>query len=303
MPPWTRRRPRWPARSLALALAAAAAWAPAEGASLPDVDPASLLQWECYQLVISVCVCGWPPHPCVFVTYWEPTLLVNTSEFVGYAGQALARFHEARVWPFPVGAVDPAGCLFPCRSGLAGLTQFMLLPYFLSDVDPMWRVGDHRGHEDLGAWGRLGPRAGWVHGTSSPVTSGMAFYRAVSVADDPGAHVVLRRSGVAASTGNNINLGYPRLSPCLTPGADPRRWEAGSTSVTGQYLWVYWTRKACCIEASQICSGGGGLSLAQAGPLGQVCRQASASAAPAAAPTAGLWARGWRAWVAGLLRP
>lgn len=300
MPPRTRLL--WLALSLTLALAAASAAAPAEGASLPDVDPASVLQWECYQLVIGVCVCGWPPHPCVFVTYWEPTLLVNTSEFVGYAGQDLARFHEARVWPFPVGAVDPAGCLFPCRSGLAGLTQFMLLPYFLSDVDPVWRVGDHRKNEELGAWGRLAPRAGWVHGTSSPVTSGMAFYRAVSVADDPGAHVVIRRSGVAASTGNNINLGYPRVSPCLKPGADPRRWERGSNSATGQYVWVYWIRKACCIEASQICSGGSGMNLAQAGPLREFCGKANAPA-PAPAPLAsGPPALGWLAWVAGLMR-
>src|SRR5207245_1084024 len=95
-------------------------------------------------MVITPCVCpGWPPRPCAHFSYWEPTLLVHTEAYTGLSRSATdSRFHEARVWPFPLKEVDPLGCIFPCKSPSKMLSVFGLIPYFISDIDPPWRRGD-----------------------------------------------------------------------------------------------------------------------------------------------------------------
>ena len=73
-------------------------------------------------MTITPCVCpGWPPRPCAFFAYWEPTLLVHTEAFTGLSKPATdSRFHEARVWPFPLKDVDPLGCIHQPADGVGG---------------------------------------------------------------------------------------------------------------------------------------------------------------------------------------
>ncbi|MFQ5945746.1 MAG: TraU family protein, partial [Anaerolineae bacterium] len=258
---------------------------------LPSVNPASLVQWDCLDLRISLCVCGSPPKPCLRVKYWEPTLLVNTEAFTGLNRTGTgSRFHEARVWPFPLKPLLGVFS-FPCSSGfLKSLSAFTMLPYYLSDTDPLWRTGDLQTMGGLGAlsnlsalmealkhprtlsgslkdaaqrlgpigtWGTLYPRSGWGVGGSDPVTSALICYRAIDVAANASpAHVVLRPSGVPASTSDKINLGFPKVSRCLRPGTPHLTWEHGTGSPIGQYLWVYWTPKSCCVKPSRFFFGG-----------------------------------------------
>jgi hypothetical protein len=225
----------------------------------------------------------------VRVDYWEPTLLVNTETFHGLGPAVFgARFHEARVWPFPLLAVDPAGCLFPCRSQTRLFSAFTLTPYYLSDIDPLWRTGDLVPNpaglaQSLGTWGPLSPRSGWGSGGSDPATSALAFYRAVDIAANPGSHIVIAPSGVPATTGNKINLGYPKLTRCLRPGAPQVAWEQGAGSPTGHYLWVYWVRRQCCLDPAAICSGGMGGLISRLGSLGPVLCGKDSGGSPAGA--------------------
>src|SRR2546425_9459128 len=130
-------------------------------------------------MVITPCVCpGWPPRPCMHFSYWEPTLLVHTEAYTGLSRSATdSRFHEARVWPFPLKEVDPLGCIFPRKNPNKMLSVFGLIPYFISDIDPTWRRGDTTLPYPVGLWGLLSPRGGWGTG-SDPVASAIAFYRA-----------------------------------------------------------------------------------------------------------------------------
>jgi hypothetical protein len=198
----------------------------------------------------------------VHYSYWEPTLLVNTQAFTGLSKAATdSRFHEARVWPFPLKTVDPTGCLFPCKSVNKAASMWGMLPYFLSDSDPTWRRGDTTTPYPVGVWGLLTPRGGWGTG-SDPVASAIAFYRAVDVAWMPGAHAIIRPSFVPATLVNPINLGYPKLTQCLRPGVLPIMWEHGAASATGHYLWVYYERRMCCIDFGEVCT-----QAAQADPV------------------------------------
>jgi len=190
----------------------------------------------------------------VHFSYWEPTLLVHTEAYTGLSRPATdSRFHEARVWPFPLKQVDPLSCIFPCKSPNTMLSIFGLIPYFLSDIDPTWRHGDTTPSYPVGLWGLLSPRGGWGTG-SDPVASAIAFYRAVDVAMLPRAHTIIRPSFVPATLLNNINLGFPKLSPCMKPGFPPILWEWGAGSATGHYLWVWYQPRTCCIDPAEVCT-------------------------------------------------
>src|SRR5260370_26380083 len=175
-------------------------------------------------MMITRCVCpGWPPRPCVHFSYWEPTLLVHTEAYTGLSKSATdARFHEARVWPFPLKEVDPAGCLFPCPSPSKALSVFGMIPYFLSDIDPTWRRGDMTTPYPVGLWGLLSPRGGWGTG-SDPVASAIACYPPRAGAALPGAHTILRPSVLPPTLTSNANPRFPKLSPPLNTPLPPTR--------------------------------------------------------------------------------
>src|SRR5437762_2620934 len=80
------------------------------------------------------------------------------------------------------------------------------------------------------------------------------FYRAVDVATLPGAHTIIRPSFIPATLANNINLGFPKLSQCMKPGFPPILWEWGTGSATGNYLWVWYQRRTCCIDPEEVCT-------------------------------------------------
>lgn len=224
-------------------------------ASLASIAAPALIQWQCIEMVITPCVCpGYPPRPCLRYSYWEPVLLVNTEAYTGLSKEASdSRFHEARVWPFPLKEVDPVGCIFPCKSPNRAVSLLQMIPYFISDVDPLWRTGDIALPYPVGTWGPLSPRTGWVAG-SEALASALAFYRAVDVAFFPSGHVITRPSFVPATLLNNINLGYPRLTQCLKPGMPPALWEFAQPAIDGNYLWVYYEPRTCCIDPVGICT-------------------------------------------------
>ena len=86
------------------------------------------------------------------------------------------------------------------------------------------------------------------------MASAIAFYRAVDVAALPGAHRIIRPSFVPATLDNNISLGFPKLSQCMKPGFPPISWESGAGSATGNYLWVWYQRRTCCIDPEEVCT-------------------------------------------------
>ena len=40
----------------------------------------------------------------------------------------------------------------------------------------------------------------------------------------------------------------PTLMGCIRPGTYPLGWESGRLSPTGQYAWVYWVKRTCCVQ-------------------------------------------------------
>ena len=102
----------------------------------------------------------------------------------------------------------------------------------------------------MGFWGATYPRRGFITHQSQVVASAAAAVRAVSIAGllGSGSHVVLGPIGFIPSFENDkLELIYPNPSGCIKIGQNPISWESGKLSFSGNYLWVYWRRRICCI--------------------------------------------------------
>ena len=248
--------------------------------------------------LLGPCQCGTPPVPaCVRFAYWEPTWLVETVKradrtqigglqpfliqalqtlggIEGPGGGATAtpsggrtnlHFHEARVMQFP--RLFPGPC-DNCVGQLSSLVEV----HYVSDIDPTWRRG--QGIQNplafglrLGFWGLLYPRVGFSITGSKPVSSGIAAYRAFDIAFNPTGigpvpevHPVLSPTGATTAC---MQLARPRQTGCFNAGAFPALWETATVSPVGEYLWILWRRRTCCVDpASATCGlvsiGGGG---------------------------------------------
>ena len=51
-----------------------------------------------------------------------------------------------------------------------------------------------------------------------------------------------------ATTSDKMNIVAPTLMGCIRPGTYPLGWESGRLSPTGQYAWVYWVKRTCCVQ-------------------------------------------------------
>lgn len=108
------------------------------------------------------------------------------------------------------------------------------------------------GNVCMGNWGPLFARTGWLQHPSEPVGSAAAAYRAAHILSHPellaGRVVPMPATDFSASTSDLMNLAVPRPTPCFAPGTPPITWEQATTSPVGQYLWVYWVKRSCCIS-------------------------------------------------------
>lgn len=257
----------------------------------PNPSLLSLVNFGCVSWKIEgVCACGFPPHPCVKVSYWEPAYLVETVKRPGSSTIALLQpvldaalaagalplqggggagnasgtgmtnlhFSDAHVYPFPQ--------VFggPCTSCAPSVVPALV--HYASELDPFWRVGKGNPLASLiriGVWAALFPRIGHVIHGSPSVASGAEAVRALDIAHvpvtplpNPEAHIVLEPAPAAAPAATCcMQLAQPVQTPCLTAGTPPALWDHGIISIRGMYLWTIWKYRSCCTEASQTTCG------------------------------------------------
>jgi hypothetical protein len=243
--------------------------------------------------VVGACYCG-QYVPCLIVEYWEPAWLVETVKIPGTtsldsvaplmqsvfqalgvpafggggAGNATGtghtnlQYNEAHVLTFPQYQSGPC-------DGCSSSNQNSMTVHYVSEADPLWRtamgapgaggLGDLLGLGQLGVWAPLYPRGGKaIHG-SEPVGSGIAAARALDIAYRPNGtaasgerHVVLEET---RGTSACCQLAQPRLTDCFPVGRHPARWEQRTVSPTGTYTWVFWRKRTCCVEESNMYCG------------------------------------------------
>ena len=102
----------------------------------------------------------------------------------------------------------------------------------------------------MGTWGNTYPRRGFVTNQSEVVGSAVASFRAVSIAaiGSLTPHIVTHQLAWRTDlTSDKIQPLYPNSGRCMSVGENPALWESGKTSTNGQYIWVYWKKKSCCI--------------------------------------------------------
>ena len=202
----------------------------------------------------------------------------------GEPGQTNLHFNEAHVFPFPELVSGPCdGCVPQVHESL--------IVNYVSELDPLWRIqpgidvlADPLGYIGLGAlgvWARLYPRVGFaIHG-SEPVGSAIAASRAQHIATvpvdavptspaDSALRPVLTPSTVLPTC---IQLARPIPTFCFPVGLIPALWETGTVSPLGEYIWIFWRYRTCCIDpATTLCGivqgSGAGLNFCPPIPTG-----------------------------------
>jgi hypothetical protein len=103
----------------------------------------------------------------------------------------------------------------------------------------------------MGVWGPLFARAGWLIHGSQPVGSGAVAYRAAHIISWPEllwGRVAVPAFDFRATTNDKMNIVAPTLMGCIRPGTNPLGWESDRLSPSGQYAWVYWVKRTCCVQ-------------------------------------------------------
>ena len=141
----------------------------------------------------------------------------------------------------------------------------ILQVHYVTEIDPLWRLGaglanplELLGPGHLGVWAPLYPRVGFSITGSEPVGSGIAAARALDIADNPArtsplpeVHPVITPSG---GTSPCCQLAQPVQTPCFPVGASPGTWETGTVSPSGEYIWLFWRMRTCCVDpATPLC--------------------------------------------------
>jgi hypothetical protein len=261
---------------------------PAEAQEGFSFDVGAIFGDGCFELEFGMCVCGFPPRPCLKVTYWEPRLAIWTGATAAgkQHGEIALQYDDALAYPFPVGALmELAGFDFVCTpEDLRSMTTFSATAAYSSYLDEAaWRQGGIEsllagifapltpavlalcagnsalagvdipglGNICMGVWGPLFPRTGWLVHPSEPVGSAAAAYRAAHILSHPEllwGRVAIPALDFSASTSDKQNLVVPRTTPCIRPGAVPLAWESGTQATSGHYVWVYWVKRTCCVQ-------------------------------------------------------
>jgi hypothetical protein len=254
--------------------------------TLLELPNLACVDWK----IAGVCACGFPPHPCVQVEYWEPGWLIETvlkpgqstlealtplldtalraggmpSFGGGGAGNATGSGHtnihynEVHVYGLPslLGG--------PCTSCVPQVAPPTL--HYASELDaPAWRTARAVPSPldlviQVGVWCKLYPRGGKVITGSKPVASGCTATRALDVAFLPvglppntqDTHVVPIPS---PGTSRCFQLAWPRQTACMLAGTPPLVWDHATVSPSGAYLWVVWKKRACCINPETTTCG------------------------------------------------
>jgi TraU protein len=268
---------------------------PPPGGPPPSHWPSNLLtmiNWGCVSWKITgPCLCT-PFTPCLSVEYWQPGWLVETVKKPGTStipllgdvlnavlsaasflpfggggaanatgsGQTNLHFSEAHVYSFP----DLGG---PCTGCVPKLDSLVI--HYASELDPRWRIATSLPSPlDLlpvfgviGVWQRMYPRVGFaIHG-SPPVASGIAAVRALDIAFNPAGlppnievppRPILSPSG---GTSTCMQLASPRPTFCFPAGTPPPLWDNAVVSPFGNYSWIVWRRRSCCVDPSRTTCG------------------------------------------------
>jgi|CXWL01.1.fsa_nt_gi hypothetical protein len=102
----------------------------------------------------------------------------------------------------------------------------------------------------MNTWGPLYPRTGFVVTPSTPVASAVSAVRAVSIAKNPiPGHIIESRMNYSFNLREDkLQMIKPVASlKCISIGQDPKTWDKNKTSKDGQYVWIYWNWRLCCI--------------------------------------------------------
>jgi hypothetical protein len=263
---------------------------PFSAQALDFSDLSTVVNLRCVSFtVLGPCYCNLYT-PCLLVQYWEPGWLVETVKIPGTtsldsvaplmqsvfqalgvppfggggagnatgSGHTNLQYNEAHVVTFPQMFGGPCT---GCSGGQSSLTV-----HYASEVDPLWRTAtgppgwrDLLGLGQLGVWAPLYPRGGKAIHSSEPVGSGIAAARAMDIAyrptgsaTSPEYRVVLEQT---RGTSRCCQLGLPRVTDCMPVGTNPARWERRTVSANGTYLWLFWRRRTCCVDASEAFCG------------------------------------------------
>lgn len=252
-----------------------------------SLDLTNIFGDGCFEVrIVGACPCAEPPYVCVEIEYWEPRLLIVTEQAQADKahGQLGQQFGEVTAYPFPVGAlVELLGFDFLCTpDDLRSQTTLSAAASYSSRLDEVpWRTGGletalaeatapgatalsvgcaldslvsvpYLGGLCMGVWGPLFARAGWLIHGSQPVGSGAVAYRAAHIISWPEllwGRVAVPAFDFRATTSDKMNIVAPTLMPCIRPGTSPLGWESGRLSSTGQYAWVYWVKRRCCVQS------------------------------------------------------
>src|SRR5215471_4026627 len=260
--------------------------APPENVAWTDLLNFNCVSWK----ITGACVCGFPPHPCVTVEYFEPGWLVETVKVpgsttlaalgpiinaalsqagatlpAGGAGNASGTGHtnlhfgDVHVFPFPQLLGGPCTSCAPSMTGL--------LLHYASELDPAWRTAVAVPSplnllQKIGVWHALYPRGGKVIHGSPVVASAVEAVRGLDITDQPvgtppqpDVHVVLQPAPGITGLGCCMQLASPKQTPCFMAGTPPPLWDHGLVSRRGTYLFVIWRRRLCCVEATNTTCG------------------------------------------------
>jgi hypothetical protein len=242
------------------------------------------VDWSCMRLQTGVCPKPEPPYAGVRWKYWEPVLVMESvkapGDYVireigpvvgpfakqaarislgtatglkgvdpggGNGSQALGgshlQFNEVHLYDFPLKMfMDAALC--------PSIPNMTLGIRYLSEADSsQWRM--QNGEKVLfqvGQWGPLYPRTGFLVHTDPGVASALHVLRAVSIAGD-----IVSKHTVESPLDFRMNLLtdkmqmiYPSKGACMVPGTDARLWQRQAVSGEGEYVWIFWRRRECC---------------------------------------------------------
>jgi integrating conjugative element protein (TIGR03756 family) len=150
-------------------------------------------------------------------------------------------------------AVDSFGMLTVCDDD----TTF-LRPYYLSTLNQYaWRSGDTELLNpltylpiDVGLWGPLRPRMGFIHQAEEPKACAVLAQRALNITTRSAQLHIYNNAG-----GNESNwftdqwqMLYPRPSVTCGPFGFNTEYSTGIGGFKGRYLWQVWRRKFCCVR-------------------------------------------------------
>ena len=201
----------------------------------------------------------WRPKQAADTEMRTATGLSNVAVTSSNSWQSLGgsnlQFHEVHLYDFPTKLIEEAA-LCPSIPNVTGGVRF------LSEEDSMeWRMARSEKNSvqtqtsartkigQIGKWGLLYPRTGFLIQSSPAVGSALDALRAISITTDwvsSWNHAVKSRLDFPMDPRDQMQMVYPAKTMCMEPGRDAGLWERGKTSRDGRYVWVYWNYRECC---------------------------------------------------------